>query len=274
MSGGGDAWRLILGVGAAEGAAEGPINMAVDTALLEAVGAGAPPVVRFYQWSPACLSFGRNQPARGLYDTAAAARAGVTFVRRPTGGQTVLHDDELTYAVVAPVSIIGRPRQAYRRINEALVAGLRRLGVPAEVAGCGAAPPPGANLAHDWAAACFHRPEAGEVVAGGLKLVGSAQRTEARVILQHGSLLLGGSQDLADSLRAGGSAPVGGGGWTTLERQVGGRPSRDDLRDALVQGFEQVLGISLATEGLTGGEREVAGRLRSRFASARWTWRR
>jgi lipoyl(octanoyl) transferase len=269
-------WRLILGDGGGLAPADGPSNMGMDVALLEAVRLGAAPVVRFYRWSPACLSFGRNQPAHGLYDLAAAASRGIDFVRRPTGGQAVLHADELTYAVIAPVSRIGRPRDAYRRINAALVAGLRSLGVDAALAQALAAAP---AAGPDWRMACFRRPEAGEVVASGRKLVGSAQRMEGRVILQHGSLLLGGSQAAAEELlREDTGNPLSTiqaeTGWTTLDAELGDRPLLPVLASALAAGFERVLGTSLAPATLTDSEAADAGRLKERFGSEAWIWRR
>jgi lipoyl(octanoyl) transferase len=287
-------WRLILGDGGGLVPAAGPSNMGIDMALLEAVRLGAAPAVRFYRWSPACLSFGRNQPARGLYDLAAAAARAIHFVRRPTGGQAVLHADELTYAVVAPVALIGRPRAAYRRINLALVAGLRALGLRAELApaSAGAARPAApaaapsaavvgsARTAREWSMACFRRPEAGEVVASGRKLVGSAQRMEGRVILQHGSLLLGGSQSVAEELLLEGgyalSPPAAdvAAGWTTLDAELGQRPTLEGLASALAGGFERALGTSLAPATMTGSEAADARRLEERFGSDAWTWRR
>jgi lipoyl(octanoyl) transferase len=304
-------WRLILGDGGGLAPADGPFNMGMDVALLEAVRLGAAPVVRFYRWSPACLSFGRNQPARGLYDLAAAVSRGIDFVRRPTGGQAVLHADELTYAVIAPVSRIGRPRDAYRQINGALVAGLRSLGVDAELAqapALAAAPTaapaatstaapaatstagPAANApggpavtprsTPEWRMACFRRPEAGEVVASGRKLVGSAQRMEGRVILQHGSLLLGGSQAAAEELLledAGNPDPAAVHpltGWTTLDTELGDRPPLHELASALAAGFERALGTSLAPATITDSEATDARRLKERFGSEAWIWRR
>jgi lipoyl(octanoyl) transferase len=73
------------------GPAPGAWNMAVDAALMDAVREGTPPVLRFYRWEPACLSLGRNQPARGHYDADALRAEGVDVVRRPTGGRAVLH---------------------------------------------------------------------------------------------------------------------------------------------------------------------------------------
>lgn len=268
-------WRLLEGVGRE---ADGPTNMATDGALLEAIRDGALSALRLYRWDPPTLSFGRNQPAAGLYDEAAARDRGIAFVRRPTGGQAVLHADELTYAVVAPVDTIGRPREAYRRINEAIVAGLRRLGVAAELAD-----PHAHGHAHGGAgsasrlAACFRVPAGGEVVVGGRKLVGSAQRCEGRVILQHGSILVSGSQAAAEELLDGSDATPArarGPGWTTLEAELGRRPSAGSLAEAVVAGFQEVLGTRLARAGLSIDESRRADELRDTFASPEWTWRR
>jgi lipoate-protein ligase A len=259
-------WRLIP-AGPTLDPASGARNMAIDQALLESVAAGAPPVVRFYRWSPATLSFGRNQPARDRYDEAVARGGGIDFVRRPTGGQAVLHDDEVTYAVIAPIAAVGRPRVAYARINEGLVVGLRQLGVEA---GPSVADPE----RRDWALACFRAPERGEVVVRGRKLVGSAQRTERRTILQHGSILLGGSQSPAEALRF--DAPPGGGdpGWTTLESELGTRPEPEPVARSVARGLERVLGIQLAASSLSADERRGARKWTERYASPEWTWRR
>ncbi|MGH7443696.1 MAG: lipoate--protein ligase family protein, partial [Longimicrobiales bacterium] len=166
--------------------------MAVDQALLESVAAGAPPVLRLYRWRPACLSFGRNQAAAGIYNESRARLLGIGIVRRPTGGLSVLHDAELTYAVVAPAAMLGGPRAAYHAINRALAMGLQDLGIPAELAG--GARRTSVTAAFRGAQPCFALPAGGEVVVNGRKLVGSAQRVERRTILQHGSILLDGSQ--------------------------------------------------------------------------------
>src|SRR5512142_3215722 len=123
-------WRLVEPGAAPRPGAE---NMAIDRAVAASVEAGGRPALRFYYWDPPCLSLGRNQPARGVYDAAAAAARGIDIVRRPTGGRAVLHDRELTYGVAVRVGELGSPRETYAAVNRALVAGLRRLGVPALV---------------------------------------------------------------------------------------------------------------------------------------------
>ena len=89
------AWRLLLSP-----AADGALNMAVDEAILLAVAEGAsPPTLRFFDWTPPCLSLGYSQPAAEV-DRSQLARLGYGLVRRPTGGRAILHTDELTYSVI------------------------------------------------------------------------------------------------------------------------------------------------------------------------------
>ncbi|HET9986045.1 MAG TPA: lipoate--protein ligase family protein [Longimicrobiales bacterium] len=289
-------WRLVDSEGPPRTGAD---NMARDQALLESVQAGGHPALRLYAWDPPCLSFGRNQPARGIYDPAAAAARGIDVVRRPTGGRAVLHDREVTYAVAVPVGTLGSPRETYVAINRALVAGLRALGVAARVAGATELPlasEPGGRAAAGSGtgsrgagaalgpAPCFEAAAPGEVVAGGLKLVGSAQRCERRVLLQHGSLLLDGDQSVILSLlaapdgptlsalpRPGAASPPGA---ATLAALLGCAPLRGVVEAALVGGFEEALGIRLARVALSPDEERAAARWQRHFGSAAWTWRR
>ncbi|HEX7120225.1 MAG TPA: lipoate--protein ligase family protein [Longimicrobiales bacterium] len=261
-------WRLI----ADERPRTGAENMAVDQALLERVQAGGGPVLRLYRWEPPCLSFGRNQPVPGPEVATAASARGIHVVRRPTGGMAVYHDRELTYAVVVPVGVLGSPRETYRAINRALVAGLRRLGVPAEVA----PEPPvrgGRRRGADWAAPCFDVAAPGEVVVGGRKLVGSAQRAERRTLLQHGSLLLAGDQREAAELLA---APDRGAsaGVVALDAILGRVPPWDTLVAAVRGGFEDALGVRLEDGALEAAVADRARALLARFRSEEWTWRR
>jgi lipoyl(octanoyl) transferase len=88
------------------------------------------------------------------------------------------------------VEAFGSLRESYRAINRLLLEALRTLGVDArEAQGSRRAPIPGL-------APCFEAPVAGEVVAGGRKLVGSAQVRDGDAFLQHGSILIDDDQHL------------------------------------------------------------------------------
>ncbi|HEU0013339.1 MAG TPA: lipoate--protein ligase family protein [Longimicrobium sp.] len=255
------AWRLLD-----TPPAPGAWNMAVDEALADSVREGGPPVLRFYRWEPACLSLGRNQPSDG-YDRAEIARRGLDVVRRPTGGRAVLHHRELTYSAALPDGALGSPREAYTAINRALVAGLRRLGVPARVQGASGQRAPAPSLAP-----CFEQPVEGEVVAAGRKLLGSAQRRERGVVLQHGSLPLHDDQSAVAALVAGGGPPPAP--PATLAGLLGAEPAWEALTEALADGWGTELGVALRREGLTERETAAAQAHRARFADPAWTWHR
>ncbi len=262
------AWRLIVDDRPRAGAE----NMAIDHVLLESVQAGNRPVLRLYRWDPPCLSLGRNQPVPGPGVATSASVLGIDLVRRPTGGMAVFHDRELTYSVAAGVGVLGSPRESYRAINRALVAGLRHLGVAAEIA---PERPAWERRVADWATPCFDAAAPGEVVVAGRKLVGSAQRCERRTLLQHGSILLEGDQREAARLLTGArhdgtAAPA----VASLASVLGAIPGWDDLVLALGQGFEDALGVRLERDALSAAEEARADELVERYRSDEWTWRR
>jgi lipoate-protein ligase A len=187
-------WRLLC-----DEPLTGARNMALDHALAVSLGEGTA-VLRLYRWSRPTVSFGRHEPARDVYDRTLGAALGLDFVRRSTGGGAVLHEGELTYAVVVPLRALGGPRTAYRRINEALAAGLRTLGADVAVSEHGLVRRPGAGP-------CFQAAAPGEIVARGRKLVGSAQARVGGALLQHGAIAPRADQSvLAELTRRGAPA--------------------------------------------------------------------
>ena len=86
-----------------DGPAGGAENMARDAALLADHRPGDDPILRLYRWEPAAVTYGYHQdPA--VFDQDRLAAAGYDLVRRPTGGRAVLHADEITSAVAAPLA--------------------------------------------------------------------------------------------------------------------------------------------------------------------------
>lgn len=231
----------------------GAVNMAIDRMLLEEAGRTRSAFLRLYRWDPPCLSFGRNEPALTRYDRAEIERRGIDVVRRPTGGRAVWHDQEVTYAVAAPIAAFATLADGYRVIHERIACALRTLGVAATVA-------PAARPAHIGAGACFASAVGGEVIGGGRKVVGSAQIKEGDAFLQHGSILLDGSQDLVRSVTRGRAAPAG---EVTLRTLVGRAVSFIEVADAMVAAWDPPPSPALPVSMAPG-----------RFADADWTWRR
>lgn len=234
-------WRLIV-----DGPATGGANMARDRELLDELVAGdRPATLRFYAWAPACISLGLGQPD-DLLDAAAVAAAGLDVVRRPTGGQALLHADEITYSVVAsqldPV-VGGTLMQTYHAITEAFLFGLRRVGVDGEGAPC--EPRPAAGLTP----VCFASASAEEVLVGGRKLVASAQWRSRNAFLQHGSLLLTDRQHELPALMRDASARALEPMSVSLSELLPEVPPREALIAAIRDGFEERLGVHLEPEG-------------------------
>src|SRR6516164_7148613 len=108
--------------------ADGPWQMAADEALLESA-AGGVASLRYYGWTTATLSLGYFQPAAArLGDPLLAA---LPWLRRPTGGEALVHHHEITYALALPG---GDPWQSRNspwpcRMHEIIRTALAMLGV-------------------------------------------------------------------------------------------------------------------------------------------------
>ena len=164
-------------------------------------GARPEAVLRLFRFAPHGITLGRAQrPAQAL-DLERCRADGVPWAVRPTGGRAIFHAEEWTYSLAAPISDPewgGSLSEAYDRAAALLLRSLLRLGVPAAFAPRSAAPE---RRRDPSGAACFASTARHEIVLGGRKLVGSAQRRGARALLQQGSVLLGpGHERLADYL--------------------------------------------------------------------------
>lgn len=251
-----------------DGAHEGALNMARDHALADALAPGHA-VLRLYTWAHPTVSLGRNEPGRDRWDLDRLEGEGVEVVRRPTGGRAVLHHRELTYSVVAPAEGPGSMRALYRAVNEAIVVGLGRLGVPATLA------PRRGRPSSPAAGPCFHEPAEGEIVVNGRKLVGSAQVRMGHTLLQHGSILVEADQErLADFQRV--PRALGADvGVTCLADWVDPLPDTVQLVDALASAFSEVIpGDWHALEGAPNLNEARESQLEAHYRSAEWTWRR
>ncbi|MBO8168413.1 MAG: lipoate--protein ligase family protein [Thermoanaerobacteraceae bacterium] len=267
-------WRLIN-----TGYNTGAYNMAVDEVLLRQVSTGrSKPVIRFYGWKPPAITLGYFQDLEREIDTASCRKRGIDIVRRLTGGRAVLHHYEVTYSVIAPEKderVSGTIIQSYLKISRGLVAGLRSLGIPAELTPHGKKPGP------DSTAACFEAPSWYEIVIDGKKLVGSAQTRKNGTLLQHGSVLLDlDVEELADTIKF--KRPE------IKERFIKSFPRKacavnqvmdrkfdfDTVAAALTKGFEQEFRITLVPENLTVEEQALVRDLVPKYTSPDWNLHR
>ena len=197
-------------------------NMALDEALLQTAAKRGRPLLRVYAWEKPAVSFGYFQ------EFPAELAGHHEVVRRPTGGGIVYHIDDTTYTVVVPPTHAlhaMKAADAYCALHQAVAAAFLS---PVEIHRARLHSPHGSYE-------CFQRPVHGDVVAGGQKLAGGAQRRTKFGMLHQGS--------------------------------IAARICPDRLR----LGFNKKLGVRFAEYRLTDAEHTLAEKLaREKYATAAW----
>jgi len=232
-------------------------SMAIDEALLKLNAEGrSPNTIRFWRWLPSTISIGCFQSLEREVDLGAARRHGVDVVRRITGGGAVFHDHsgELTYSVVCKQGDVSDDIiESYRSICGGLVRGLERLGLQAEF-----------------------KP-VNDVQVNGKKISGSAQTRRWGSVLQHGTILISpdvrlmfellkvSPEKISDKFIASVYERV-----TTVERELGRKPTFDEVRAAMVDGFADALDADFVEGELAQEELGLAEQIKLKYASKEW----
>jgi lipoate---protein ligase len=227
-------WRVIPPLAAA-----GRVQMALDAWLLDQHCRGLqPPTLRFYTWEPIALSLGYHQRQfPDHWHHLCWQGQPVELVRRATGGRAVLHQGDLTYALVTS-GVRGNRRQVYAELCEFLRVGWRSLGVELQFGQAGRGYIHNPN--------CFGTATGADLVmADGAKVVGSAQVYRDRALLQHGSMPL--QLDPALFKTVFGMAPV----LPRLPPQAQAIPT---LIAALTQAAETCFGVQCVEQPLSAAE--------------------
>ena len=234
--------------------ADGPTNMAADEVLVRTAAERGIASLRFYGWQPATLSLGYFQPAAArLADPRLSA---LPFVRRPSGGAALVHDREVTYALAVPAGAVWQAGGPWmQRMHQIILSGLSSLGLTAvQVAEVKNPECVGRVL-------CFQQFTPADLLCGGHKIVGSAQRKHCRALLQHGAILLRCSQH----------TPVLPG----LYELTGRRWTADEIRHAVVAAFSAVTGWTLEPADWSAEEQTLAVKLAAeKYNSSEWNEKR
>mgnify|MGYP002399291583 CR=1 FL=1 len=145
------------------------------------------PVLRLYKWEPPTISIGYFQKSAEI-DLKRCVEENVGFVRRPTGGRSVLHDNEITYAFIGGFEECFSGKnlmEIYSIISKALVAGLTKSGFNVEFK-----KPDLTSSDYHTKVLCFDAVANYEITSNEKKVVGSAQVRKKNAFLQHGSIIL------------------------------------------------------------------------------------
>lgn len=239
--------------------------MAIDEAMLLAHTAGLTlPTLRLYRWQPPAVSLGLLQPFEAVNEEA-CHQLGFDIVRRPSGGGAVLHQHEITYAVVIDGRLCpygSSVLSTYRWLAEGLEAGLKRLGVDIS-----SSPLPHSNPITSEPF-CFARLTDADLSVNGRKIGGSAQARKRNFLLQHGSIPLQLHVDAIERI----FGSIERERFTCVEEVLRRNVTLDEFAEALVQGFSEALGVDFTVSDLTPLEHQLANLLfRYKYNTIFWT---
>jgi lipoate-protein ligase A len=163
---------------------EGAFNMAADEVLLENALAGQTSL-RFYGWVLPTLSLGYFQKAGTRLDD--PLLASLPYVRRASGGLTLVHHHEITYALALPAGLPWQSGESWLcGMHRIIAAALAEFGILTKLHQARA-------REHVFGPLCFRHFSEGDLMLDAAKVVGSAQRKVRGGLMQHGGILLAGS---------------------------------------------------------------------------------
>ena len=251
-----ETWRLVD----SEGTLDIAMNLAMDEAILEArVKRTIPPTFRFWR-NKRTVVIGYSQKVDAEVDLKLCEEDRIQVARRITGGGAVYHDlGNLNYTVVldADHHLLRRLDivESYRILCSGLIEGLGTLGL------------------------CADFMPLSDVFIGGRKISGSAQSRRRGVVLHHGTLLVDADLGMLTRVLAAHQEEIRGKStsrWkpvTNLRRELGREIDLKDLKNALIQGFEGLLGIRLGADKFTSTEEETARELhRTKYSRKEWNF--
>lgn len=155
-------------------------NMALDAALLEDLAIDRDPLLHFYEWKQDAATFGHFvDPKKFLKNL------DLDLAKRPTGGGIIFHVADFAFSILVPSSHPNyslNSLENYAFINEQISKAVAHLGIPQLLP---------TEPTSGVAGYCMAKPTKYDVMVGGKKIGGAAQRRTRDGYLHQGSISLG-----------------------------------------------------------------------------------
>ena len=167
----------------------GPEQMAIDLFLLEKSFTDKDffMAIRFYTWDGDWLSIGKNQKELPRKWLKLLKKEQLKIVRRPSGGNAVLHSGGLTYALIWKDPPKNK-KESYLKTTQWLKNGIKKAGVDLFF---------GNQSVNISTSNCFSNSTLADLVDENKnKYIGSAQYWKKGHLLQHGEILMEPSKQL------------------------------------------------------------------------------
>jgi len=221
-------------------------NMELDEKIFNRYLEDGIGVLRVYGWEKPSFTYGFSQNPQNEINLDKCASDGIQIAKRITGGGILFHHDEITYSFVCSKSDVGEGQGvlvSYRNICKFLIRFYESLGLAPEFA-LQAGSFSQRCAPHELCSASY---EKYDIVIGGRKIGGNAQKRKRRVIFQHGCIPLMVNWDFVRSylncLPDNISAYV-----TTLSDELRVVPERNVLEQGLIDAFSGAFGVNFIEE--------------------------
>lgn len=242
-------------------------NMARDEFLFQRCHQQKAGFFRLYSWDIPAFSFGVSQKIHKALNMDYIEQNGYAYVRRITGGKTVLHNDEITYAVISSEDIFYKDHdlyQSYKLISGILVDAFLGIGLNAYLSGGTSS-----RALSRSNNPCFSFPTPNELEIDGKKIVGSAQKRDNRALLQHGSIPL--KMNFQIYAAGANSRPAIIQRSMTTMSDVTDRTGEDLIR-SLIDSFQSFIGESFTEFFFTDNEKKEVAELEKKYRSKEWNF--
>ena len=235
------------------GLIDGVTSQAVDEAVLEAkVRDMVPNTLHLYRRKPPAVSLGKFQRIEEVVDLEYCRQRGINILRRISGGREVYTDSNcLEYALIVnqeyqeiPVDII----ESFKVICTGIIMALKKLNIDA-----------------------FYKP-INDVLVGGRKISGNAQRRKGSILLQHGTILVDADfESMSKALKRGddGAAKLME-KLTTIRMETKQSNTIEEVTKTIKAGFEENLSMKLVSGKLIPWEAGKVKELAKRYRARSW----
>jgi lipoate---protein ligase len=251
-----NSWRMIK----SSPGIEGPMQMAIDEALMMAVGSNkSAPVLRWYSWNSPSVAIGYFQSLREEVNYEQCIKDGVEIFRRMTGGGAVYKypKGEINYSIITlETEELHDILSSYSILCQPIISYLKRIGLNAQFSGIN------------------------DIVVNGKKISGNAQTRMHNAILQHGTILLDFDVDgMARYLKISKEKLSDKQLESIKDRVTWIRKNISITNEELMQGirdeYEKQFGIKIIDSIVSAEETIVADRLcKKKYATEEWLWMR
>lgn len=161
--------------------------MALDADRLATLRPLDRPILHLYDWDLPSATYGYFIAPKKFFSEEGMRLTGLALARRPTGGGIVFHTTDLAFSVLMPSGYPAYPADplaSYAFVNERVLRAVRRLIAHEPIL----LPPD--TPAEKLPSFCFAMPTVYDVMLGGRKVAGAAQRRKGQGFLHQGSVAI------------------------------------------------------------------------------------